>query len=128
MFEDGDGQVAVTCPEIDYIRIESKSSPLTEINMPSGISFNLSIHPMGVTPNGGEGYLQQLSAYATVNLTFQPVLMTNRSPHWLLLMEIDDFLREPGTTTLRIESTDQLRGYAEAELEVTVLTVRLACV
>ena len=63
LFEDGDGPGGMMnlAPQIDYIRIESKSSPLTEINMPSGISFNLSIHPMGVTPNGGEGYLQELS-------------------------------------------------------------------
>ena len=34
------------------------------------------------------------------------------------------FAREPGTTTLTIQSTDQLTGSAEAELEVTVLEVQ----
>ena len=88
LFEDGDGPGGMMnlAPQIDYIRIESKSSPLTEINMPSGISYTLSIHPTGVTLNGGEGYLQELKAYVTVSLTLRLVLMTSQSPDWFLLM------------------------------------------
>ena len=61
LFDDGDGQEEMQILlEIDPIFIGSKSTPLTEINMPSNIGYNLSIHPMETTQNGRIGYLQEL--------------------------------------------------------------------
>ena len=127
LFDDGDGPGgdADLAPEIDHIYIESKSTPLTEINMPSSISYNLSIHPMGATQNGRIGYLQELKGIRDREPYFTTSSM-DESVAQLLFVDgkLTILAREPGTTILTIQSTDQLTGSAEAELEVTVLEVQ----
>ena len=127
LFEDGDGPggAIALAPEIDHIFIESKSTPLEEINMPSGIRHNLSIHPMGATQNGGIGYLRELKGIRDREPYFTTSSM-DESIAQLLFVDgkLTIITGQPGTTTLTITSTDQLTGYAETEMEITVLEVQ----
>lgn len=127
LFEDGDGPGGASnmAPEINHIFIESKSSPLTEINMASGIEYLLSIHPMGSIPNGGVGYLQELKGVRDRS----PYFTTSSMDESIVDLSIIDgkFILKsggPGSTTVKIESTDQLTGFAQAELEITVIEIQ----
>jgi len=127
IFNDGDdeGGENLLAPEITEIFLGSKSSPLSKVNMPLGTEYNIPIHPMGPRSNGLT-YLSELKG------------VRDRSPYFEISSdnkEVVDFIvkngkfmlisNNPGETVVRIKSSVELSGFAESELEITVIDLQI---
>lgn len=127
IFNDGDdeGGENLLAPEITEIFLGSKSSPLNKAHMLSGTEYNIAIHPMGLRSNDVLTYLSELKG------------VRDRSPYFEVSSdneEIVDFIVEngkfmliannPGKTVVSIKSSVELTGFAESELEITVVDLQ----
>jgi len=127
IFNDGndEGGENLLALEITEIFLGSKSSPLNKIHMPSGTEYNIAIHPMGLRSNNVLTYLSELKG------------VRDRSPYFEVSSdneEVVDFTVEngrfmliannAGKTVVRIRSSVELTGFAESELEITVIDIQ----